>query len=82
MQTQHYGLEQTRIQLPRILSHAHAGRASVITRHGKPYAAIVPLSQLQKTIRETTFLTLKGTGAGLWGDSVAQTSDDLRNEWD
>ena len=43
-----YGLEQARIQLPAIAANAHAGVASIITRHGKPYAAIVPVQDLQK----------------------------------
>jgi antitoxin (DNA-binding transcriptional repressor) of toxin-antitoxin stability system len=82
MQTQHYGLEQTRIHLPAILSRAHAGSTSVITRHGKPYAAIVPLTHLKNAAHSTGFLALRGTGKGLWGGSPSQTIDALRNEWD
>jgi len=37
------GVEETRIQLPRLLEQAAAGKATVITRHGKPIAAIMPL---------------------------------------
>ena len=43
-----YGLEQARIQLPAIVANAHAGVASIITRHGKPYAAVVPVQDFQK----------------------------------
>lgn len=39
-----HGLEQTRIHLPQIVAQAHAGVASVITRHGKPYAAVEPVA--------------------------------------
>ena len=38
-----YGLEQARAQLPRIAAEAHAGHTSVITRHGEPMAAVVPV---------------------------------------
>ena len=39
-----YGFEQARAQLPTLMAQAHAGQSSVITKHGKPYAAIVPLA--------------------------------------
>lgn len=83
--TASFGLEQARIQLPAIVANAHAGHASIITRHGKPYAAVVPLQDLQKS-RATTdsasgLLALRGTGRGLWGADVGQTIADLRNEW-
>lgn len=83
--TSSYGLEQARIQLPSIIANAHAGIASIITRHGKPYAAIVPIHDLEK-LRATTdaasgLLALRGTGRGLWGADVGQTIADLRDEW-
>ena len=81
-----YGLEQARIQLPHIVAEAHAGLRSVITKHGKPYAAIVPLQDLALEPTQSpageSFLALRGTGRGLWGADVGQTVDDLRNEWD
>lgn len=80
-----YGLEQARIQLPHIVAEAHAGFSSVITKHGKPYAAIVPLQGLAAlTLGDvgTNLLSLRGTGRGLWGTDVGQTVADLRNEWD
>ncbi len=80
-----YGLEQARIQLPAIIANAHSGVASVITRHGKPYAAIVPLKDLEKsrsTLRApSSLLALRGTGQGLWGANAGQTIDKLRGEW-
>jgi prevent-host-death family protein len=81
-----YGLEQARIQLPHIVAEAHAGMRSVITKHGKPYAAIVPLHDLVLAHTQTpageSLLALRGTGRGLWGADVGQTVADLRNEWD
>ena len=76
-----YGLEQARIQLPAIVANANAGVASVITRHGKPYAAIVPIRDLQKSRPASGILTLRGTGRGLWGGSPAKTVAKLRDEW-
>lgn len=43
--TPQYGLEQARAQLPLIASEAVAGYSSVITRHGKPVAVVVPVAQ-------------------------------------
>lgn len=80
-----YGLEQARIQLPAIVADAHAGNASIITRHGKPYAAIVPIQDFQKSQAASDasgLLALRGTGRGLWGANVGQTIAELRDEWD
>jgi len=81
-----YGLEQARIQLPHIVAEAHVGLRSVITKHGKPYAAVVPLQDLALMPSQApageSLLALRGTGRGLWGADVGQTVADLRNEWD
>jgi prevent-host-death family protein len=83
--TANYGLEQARIQLPNIIANAHAGIRSIITKHGKPYAAIVPLQDVQKSSADADLasgiLPLRGTGRGLWGANVGQTVSDLRDEW-
>ena len=80
-----YGLEQARIKLPALVARANAGVASVITRHGKPYAAIVPIADLQNSSATgpaaTSVTSLRGTGKGLWGPSPAQTVTELRDEW-
>ncbi len=80
-----YGLEQARAQLPHIAAEAHAGHASVITRHGKPFAAVVPVSVLQSQqaarVRKGGILVLRGTGRGLWPAEVGRAIDDLRDEW-
>lgn len=80
-----YGLEQARNQLPHIVSEAHAGTSSVITRHGKPVAAVVPLQEWEKLrarqAQRNQLLVLRGTGKGLWGRSVGKAVADLRDEW-
>ena len=81
-----YGLEQARIQLPSIVAQAHAGIASIITKHGRPVAAIVPLSDMgssqKKALATPSLLALRGTGQGLWGPHSGQTLQRLRDEWD
>ena len=60
-----YGLEQARTQLPRLVAEAHAGTQSIITKHGKPYAAIVPLQDAARAAnRGSGVLNLRGSGAG------------------
>jgi prevent-host-death family protein len=60
-----YGLEQARIHLPQIVAQAHNGVVSVITRHGKPYAAVVSIEDMEKT---QTTLARHGQGAVGTGD--------------
>ena len=83
--TTQYGVEQARIKLPALVAQANAGVASVITRHGKPYAAIVSFDDLQKSSGASSgvasVIALRGTGKGLWGSSPAQTVAELRDEW-
>ncbi|MCX7201602.1 MAG: type II toxin-antitoxin system Phd/YefM family antitoxin [Burkholderiales bacterium] len=80
-----YGLEQARAQLPRIAAEAHAGHTSVITRHGEPMAAVVPMSLLQSwqagRIRKGGILALRGTGRHMWLEGAGQTVANLRDEW-
>ena len=80
-----YGLEQARIKLPALVAQANAGVASVITRHGKPYAAIVSIDDLERSSvaaqAAATVISLRGTGKGLWGPSPAQAVTELRDEW-
>jgi prevent-host-death family protein len=79
----HYGFEQARAQLPTLMAQAHAGQASIITKHGKPYAAIVPLADLaqSRTRPEKGILNLQGSGKGLWGKKSGATIAQLRDEW-
>lgn len=77
------GLEQARSELPRLVAQAEAGATAVITRHGRPCAALVPVGHLQRTQdKPGGLLRLRGTGAGLWGAQPASTVDALRREWD
>lgn len=75
------GLEQGRSQLPHLASLAQAGQGSLLTKHGKPYAAIVAPDMLLKSRRKPGFLALRGSGKGLWGKSAAAHISKLRDEW-
>lgn len=75
------GLDEGRSSLPKLAAMAHAGQSSLLTKHGKPYAAIVSPDLLLKTQRKSDFLALRGTGTGLWGASATDYVAQLRNEW-
>jgi prevent-host-death family protein len=73
------GAEQARKDLPAILDDAVAGKTTIITRHGHPVAAVVPITtQLTKP---ASLLALAGSGKGLWGPHSAATLAALRDEW-
>ncbi len=78
-----FGIEQARATLPALVAEASAGKTSVITRHGKPVAAIVPLASLANAGRPAAaeLLQLRGTGQRLWGADVAGSIDALRSQW-
>ena len=75
------GIEQGRNTLPQLALRAFGGEPCVLTKHGKPYAAIVPLEMVQRAqMRKSNFSALRGTGKGLWGDAPAQMIADMRDE--
>jgi prevent-host-death family protein len=74
------GVEEARQQLPTILADAAAGRSTIITRHGRVVAAVVPAAEAQ-ALRPASLLALAGTGRGLWGPRSSDTLSTLREEW-
>jgi prevent-host-death family protein len=76
------GVEEARNQLPDLLDAAEKGQSTVITRHGRPVAALVPVEALDAAVRQAPLTPLAGSGRGLWGKSSARTLRRLRDEWD
>ena len=74
------GAEQARQHLPAILSAAASGRTTLITRHGRTVAAVVPANAVRQRAG-ASLLALAGTGRGLWGRSSARAIGNLRDEW-
>ena len=75
------GIEIGRNTLPELAQRAFGGESSLLTKHGKPYAAIVPYHMaLQEQAKKPRFLVLRGSGKGLWGAQPAQWIADLRDE--
>lgn len=76
------GVVDARRRLPSLIDAAERGGATVITRRGRPVAALVPLDDYAPQRRQQPLLPLRGSGAGLWGSSSRSTLTRLRNEWD
>ena len=73
------GVEEGRAKLPAILRAAHHdGAVALVTKHGVPHAAVVPVSQ---AVADGPKLgDLRGSARGCFGD-VAEFVDRLRDEW-
>jgi len=81
MATKRKGAEEARNQLPELLEEAQRGRSTVITKHGRPVAAIVPIDDRAIRTPQRSLLPYKGTGRGLWGKNSSRTIRALRDEW-
>jgi prevent-host-death family protein len=75
------GAEEARNQLPHLIDAAEAGQSTIITRHGRPVAALVPIEAYGTTIRQQPLTPVEGSARGLWGRSSARTIRKLRDEW-
>jgi prevent-host-death family protein len=76
------GAEEARNQLPDLLEAAARGRATIITKRGRPVAALVPLDAYKASGRQQSLLPLEGSGRGLWGRDSRRTIRALRDEWE
>ncbi len=74
------GVEEARQQLPAILAAAVAGRSTLITRHGKTVAAVVPADHVRQG-KPASLQALTGSGRGLWGRDSRKAIAKLRDEW-
>lgn len=75
------GAEEARNQLPDLLEAAEKGRSTIITRHGRPVAALVPIEAYGAAIRQQSLMPVAGSGRGLWGKNSTRTLGKLRDEW-
>jgi prevent-host-death family protein len=75
------GAEEARNQLPDLLEAAEKGRSTIITKHGRAVAALVPLEEYDARGGQQPLVPLRGSGRGLWGKDSVRTISDLRDEW-
>lgn len=73
------GAEEARNQLAHLLEDAEGGRATIITRRGRPVAALETYRGTGG--RQRPLLKLEGSGCGLWGKDSRRTLRQLREEW-
>jgi len=74
--------EEARAHFSKLLNDAENGRATIITRHGRDVAVVVPIAAYARTARQQPLLDLQGTGRGLWGEDSAKTIRALKDEWE
>lgn len=75
------GVQEARKELPILLEAAYRGSRTVITKRGKPYAAIVPVGEGVRARAGLTVLGLRGAGKKIWGDDATKIVQALRKEW-
>ncbi|MEO8385903.1 MAG: type II toxin-antitoxin system prevent-host-death family antitoxin [Betaproteobacteria bacterium] len=80
-QTYTTGAEEARKQLPALVAAATQGHTTIITKHGRAVAAVVPADSLAPAIKQSPITTIAGTGKGLWGKDSAKVVAKLRDEW-
>jgi antitoxin (DNA-binding transcriptional repressor) of toxin-antitoxin stability system len=56
-------------------------RSTIITKHGRPIAALVPVQDSADQNAQQPLLPLKGSGRGLWRKNGVRTLRALRDEW-
>lgn len=81
VRTARKGAEEARNQLPDLLEAAEKGRSTIITKHGRPVAALVPLDTYEAGSRQQPLTPLQGSGRGLWGEDSSRALRELRDEW-
>jgi prevent-host-death family protein len=77
----HRGSEEARNELPSLIEAAEGGHATIITRRGRPVAALVPVDAYHRSHRQQSLLPLEGSGKNQWGTNSTRTIGKLRNEW-
>lgn len=78
---QRKGAEEARNQLPDLLDAASRGQSTIITRHGRPVAALVPIDAYGAVARQQPLVPVAGSGRGLWGKNSTRTLRKMRDEW-
>jgi len=73
-------VKEVRRQLPSLLAEAEKGSATLITRHGRSIAALVPVKDVAGS-RQKALTALAGSGKGMWSRNSASVVRRLRDEW-
>lgn len=77
----HKGVEEARNRLPSLIAAAEKGQSTIITKHGKPVAALMPIEAYGAAANQQSLTSLEGSGRGLWGKDSTRAIHKLRDEW-
>lgn len=77
---QRKGASEARKQLPALLNEAKKGRPTIITRHGRPIAALIPV-KTSIGCRQKALTGLAGSGKGMWDRDSTRAVRRPRDEW-
>jgi prevent-host-death family protein len=77
---QRKGSEVARNQFPELLDAAEEGKSTIITRHGRPIAVLVPIGEYRPVARQAPLIPLAGSGRGMWGKDSKHTIRRLRED--
>jgi prevent-host-death family protein len=75
------GAGEARKRLPALLDRAAQGEMTVISKRGRPYAALIALDQVPREHSRDLIVSLKGSGRGLFGRNPRRFVGRLRAEW-
>lgn len=76
------GAEEARNELPSLVEDAEKGDVTIITRRGRPVAALMPVATVGQGRLQLPLTALAGTGRGVWGRESTRGLRKLRVEWD
>ena len=75
------GAEEARKQLPALVAAAAQGHTTIITKHGRAIAAVVPADSITPVKKQSPITSIAGTGKGLWTKDSTKVIAKLRDEW-
>lgn len=67
--------------MPALLDGVEKGKSTIITRHGRPVAVLVPITARGAGIGQQPLTPWPGSGRDLWGKDSTRTIRRLREEW-
>ena len=65
---QRKGAEEAHNRLPDLLEAAEGGKSTIITRHGRPVAVLVPIDEYRPVERQASLVSLAGSSQGNVGE--------------
>jgi prevent-host-death family protein len=75
------GIEEARRNFAALVERAARGEPTIITKHGKPHAALVAAAAVDTAPVTLDIRSLRGSGRGLWGRSGVRALRAMRDEW-